>query len=100
MSKHQQLLEGVVVSDKMHKTVVVEVARFAAHPRYGKRIRILKRFKAHDEENAHKVGDEVVIEATRPISKEKRWKIVKRMSNDKAQITNQIQSSNVKNFDM
>jgi small subunit ribosomal protein S17 len=61
----------------MQKTVVVEVMRFALNPRYHKRMRIRKRFKAHDEENAHHAGDKVVIEATRPISKEKRWRVIK-----------------------
>lgn len=75
--KRKQQFEGVVVSDKMQKTIVVEVERFAAHPRYGKRMRIRKRFKTHDEENAYRVGDKVVIEATRPISKEKRWKVIR-----------------------
>lgn len=75
MGKKQQF-NGVVISDAMQKTVVVEVTRFARHPRYHKRIQIRKRFKAHDEENAHKVGDKVIIEATRPISKEKHWRVL------------------------
>lgn len=75
MKQHQQF-EGVIVSDAMQKTVVVEVTRFATHPRYRKRIRIRKRFKAHDEENKYKVGDKVIIEATRPISKEKHWRVL------------------------
>lgn len=74
--KQRQQFEGIVVSDAMQKTVVVEVTRFAIHPRYHKRIRIRKRFKAHDEENQHHAGDKVVIEATRPISKEKHWRIL------------------------
>lgn len=75
MEKRQQF-NGVVVSDAMQKTVVVEVTRFALHPRYHKRIQIRKRFKAHDEENAHHAGDKVIIEATRPLSKEKHWRVL------------------------
>ena len=74
--KKRQKLNGVVVSDAMQKTVVVEVTRFATHPRYRKRVRIRKRFKAHDEENKYKVGDKVIIEATKPISKEKHWRVI------------------------
>lgn len=68
-------LEGVVVSDKMQKTRVVEVSCFKKHPLYKKYYKISKRFKAHDENNEYKVGDKVIIEETRPLSKEKRWKI-------------------------
>jgi small subunit ribosomal protein S17 len=66
-------LIGTVVSDKMSKTVVVEVESFKKHPKYLKQFRVTKRFKAHDEENKYKVGDRVIIEASRPLSKEKRW---------------------------
>jgi small subunit ribosomal protein S17 len=69
-------LEGVVVSDKMQKTVVVKIERFKRHPLYHKVMRVSKRFKAHDENNECKVGDVVIIEQTRPLSKEKRWKVV------------------------
>jgi len=69
-------LEGVVVSDKMQKTVVVKIERFKRHPLYHKVMRASKRFKAHDENNECKVGDVVIIEQTRPLSKEKRWKVV------------------------
>ena len=69
-------LEGVVTSDKMMKTVVVEVTRTTVHPKYLKRYKVSRKFKAHDEENTYKIGDEVVIEETRPISKDKRWKVV------------------------
>lgn len=78
-------LKGVVVSDKMQKTVVVKVERFKRHPLYHKVMKISKRFKAHDEKNECKIGDEVIIEQTRPLSKEKKWKvleIVKRVSAD------------------
>ncbi|MBE3576781.1 MAG: 30S ribosomal protein S17 [Limnochordales bacterium] len=67
---------GVVVSDKMDKTVVVEVERLVAHPRYHKVIRRTKRLKAHDEKNECRVGDRVLLMETRPLSKEKRWRVV------------------------
>jgi len=66
---------GTVVSDKMDKTVVVEVKRLVAHPLYKKIIRRRKRFKAHDPQNACQVGDKVLIEETRPLSRDKRWRV-------------------------
>ncbi|HHT70524.1 MAG: 30S ribosomal protein S17 [bacterium] len=68
--------QGIVVSDKMDKTVVVEVSRTVKDPLYKRYIRQTKRFKAHDPENACHVGDRVRIGATRPLSKEKRWRVV------------------------
>jgi small subunit ribosomal protein S17 len=68
--------EGVVVSDKMTKTRVVRIERVFRHPRYERVITRSKRLKAHDEQNASKVGDRVLIEETRPLSKEKRWRIL------------------------
>jgi small subunit ribosomal protein S17 len=67
---------GVVVSDKMQKTVVVAVERRVPHPVYGKMVTRTTKFKAHDEENASKVGDRVRIMETRPLSKDKRWRVV------------------------
>ncbi|MDN5293881.1 MAG: small subunit ribosomal protein [Eubacteriales bacterium] len=67
---------GKVVSDKMDKTVVVAVESVVRHPLYGKTIKKTKKFKAHDEENACRVGDTVKIMETRPLSKEKRWRVV------------------------
>ena len=67
--------EGVVVSDKMTKTRVVMIDRVYRHPRYERVITRSKRLKAHDETNASKVGDRVLIEETRPLSKDKRWRI-------------------------
>ncbi len=69
-------LKGVVVSDKMQKTVVVSVSRFIKHPLYGKFYKVSKKYKAHDEENKYKIGDQVEIIETRPISKDKKFKIV------------------------
>ena len=66
---------GLVVSDKMSKTRVVAVERSFRHPRYERVIKRTARFKAHDEQNAAHVGDRVVIVETRPLSKDKRWRI-------------------------
>lgn len=68
---------GVVVSDKMDKTVVVAVETLVQHPLYKKTIKRTTKFKAHDENNECKVGDKVLIMETRPLSKEKRWRVVK-----------------------
>ncbi len=72
----QKTTKGVVVSDKMDKTAVVAVTRFVKHPKYGKYFKITKRYKAHDESNSAKVGDQVEIASVRPLSKEKRFSIV------------------------
>ncbi len=73
-------LEGEVVSDKMNKTRIVAVTRLKKHPRYQKYYKITRRFKAHDEKNEYRTGDKVVIEETRPISKDKFWKIISKLS--------------------
>ena len=67
---------GTVVSDKMDKTVVVSIERRVQHPVYGKMIRRTKKLKAHDEQNDAKTGDTVRIMETRPMSKDKRWRVV------------------------
>jgi small subunit ribosomal protein S17 len=67
---------GVVVSDKMQKTVVVAIERRVAHPVYGKMMLRTTKLKAHDEENSAKQGDTVRIMETRPLSKDKRWRVV------------------------
>lgn len=72
----KKVLKGVVVSDKMDKTVVVNVTRFVEHKKYQKRVKISKKYKAHDEENSKKIGDIVEIEETRPISKDKKFKVI------------------------
>lgn len=71
-----KVLKGVVVSDKMDKTVVVSVSRFVKHPLYGKFYQVSKKYKAHDENNSHKVGEMVEIVSTRPISKDKKFRVV------------------------
>jgi len=67
--------QGIVVSDAMAKTRIVEVTRLTKHKRYHKYYKVTKRFPAHDEAGEYKKGDEVVIEEVRPISKTKRWKV-------------------------
>ena len=67
---------GVVVSDKMDKTVVVAIKTKVRHPLYGKMVNRTRKFKAHDEENACGIGDTVRIMETRPLSKDKRWRLV------------------------
>lgn len=72
--------EGVVVSDKMDKTVVVRVDRVGKNEKYKKIFRLSSKFKAHDAENAYKVGDKVVIAETRPMSKDKKWVVVAKIA--------------------
>lgn len=77
-------LQGTVVSDKMNKTRVVAITNLKKHPRYKKYYKVTRRFKAHDEKNEYKMGDVVLIEESRPISKDKRWVIVsKKVENSK-----------------
>jgi small subunit ribosomal protein S17 len=72
----RRLLTGRVVSDKMDKTVIVQVERRVLHPRYRKYVNRRKNYKAHDEGNALAVGDVVTIEESRPLSRTKRWVVV------------------------
>lgn len=73
MKERKRSMVGRVVSDKMDKTVVVEVERLRRHPLYKKTMRVKKRFKAHDATNGCRVGDMVRIKESRPLSHEKRW---------------------------
>ncbi|TSC53035.1 MAG: small subunit ribosomal protein S17 [Parcubacteria group bacterium LiPW_39] len=73
MAKKQ--LKGVVVSDKMPKTAVVAVTRLKEHKIYKKKYKVITRYKAHDEKGEYHVGDKVIIEECRPLSKEKRWRV-------------------------
>lgn len=68
---------GQVISDKMNKTIAVEVFRLVRHQKYGKYIRKSTVYKAHDEENTARIGDKVLLSASRPLSKTKRWRLVK-----------------------
>lgn len=72
----RKIKTGIVVSDKMQKTIVVKVERKTQHPVYKKTLRKYKKFKAHDEANSAKIGDQVRIIETRPLSKEKRWRLL------------------------
>jgi len=75
--KHQRTLSGKVVSDKMNKTVVVMVERRVKHPVLGKVIMRSARYKAHDETNQYKMGDSVEISESRPISRDKSWRVTR-----------------------
>ncbi|MEZ5812242.1 MAG: 30S ribosomal protein S17 [Rhizobiaceae bacterium] len=72
----KRVLQGTVVSDKNDKTIVVKVERRFTHPVMKKTVRTSKKYKAHDENNSHKVGDKVFIQESKPISKDKRWTVV------------------------
>jgi len=69
-------LNGVVVSDKMNKTIVVNVTRRYKHPKYGKYLSSNKKYSVHDEQEVANIGDEVIIAACKPMSKTKRWKLL------------------------
>ncbi len=71
-------LTGTVVSNKMRKTVVVEVERIKEHPKYKRRYKVFKKYKADDPKEEYKTGDRVMIEECRPLSKEKRWRVIKK----------------------
>ncbi|MEK7154357.1 MAG: 30S ribosomal protein S17 [Patescibacteria group bacterium] len=73
--KHRTL-NGVIVSDRMQKTVVVAVSRLVKHPKYKKYYKVTKKYKAHDEKGEYHTGDKVTIQETRPLSKEKRWAVI------------------------
>ena len=74
---NRKVLRGVVVSDKMDKTIVVQIETTRSHPLYGRRVKYTKKFKAHDENNEAKVGDIVEVMETRPLSKDKHFRLVK-----------------------
>lgn len=71
-------LTGIVISNKMQKTVVVKVERIKEHPKYKRRYKVHKKYKAHDEKGEYRVDDKVVIEECRPLSKDKRWRVIKK----------------------
>lgn len=76
MRNDRKVREGIVVSDKMEKTIVVSIATMDLHPIYKKRVKKTTKFKAHDENNVAQVGDRVRIMETRPLSRDKRWRLV------------------------
>lgn len=75
----QRTLTGVVISDKMTKTVVVKVTLQKRHPKYHKQYSVSKKYKAHDENREFRVGDTVEIQESRPLSKEKHWKVIRKL---------------------
>ncbi|MDO8516375.1 MAG: 30S ribosomal protein S17 [bacterium] len=83
MEKKKRTLIGIVVSDKMAKTRVISITRMKQHSKYLKYYKVTQRFKAHDEENVYHTGDTVVIEETRPMSKDKRWIIKEKVTSGK-----------------
>lgn len=72
----KKIFQGKVTSDQMDKTIVVEVNRIKVHPLYKKRYRVSRKYKVHDEKNEAKVGDKVNFEECRPLSKDKKWRLV------------------------
>ena len=80
----RKVREGLVVSDKMAKTIVVAVETRKVHPLYKKAVTVTKKYKVHDENSVCKIGDKVRIVETRPLSKEKRWRVAEVMSAKKA----------------
>ncbi|MEK7160556.1 MAG: 30S ribosomal protein S17 [Patescibacteria group bacterium] len=74
----RKTLKGVVMSNKMQKTVVVAVTRLTQHPLYKKRYKVTQRYQAHDEKNECQVGDKVIIEESRPLSKNKHWVVLRK----------------------
>jgi small subunit ribosomal protein S17 len=75
-SNNPKIFQGVVVSDKMDKTVVVKINRYVKHPKYQKYYTVSKKYKAHDEDNSRKIGDVVKIVETRPMSKDKTFRVM------------------------
>lgn len=76
-------LQGIVVSDKMQKTAVVEVVRLKQHPIYKKQFKVNSKYKAHDEKKEYKIGDKVIIEECRPLSKDKCWRVIGKVTSGK-----------------
>ena len=77
--KMKRTFNGTVVSAAMQKTLVVEVVRVTMHPKYGKRYARSQRYKVHDEKGGHRVGDKVQFVECRPISKDKRWRVIEKV---------------------
>ncbi|MDO8572114.1 MAG: 30S ribosomal protein S17 [bacterium] len=82
VAKNKRTFKGVVVSDKMDKTIVVRVDSIEVHPKYKKRYTQSKRFKVHDEKNEYSVGDVVRFQETRPLSRDKRWRVLEAIVTD------------------
>ena len=84
---------GIVLSNKMKKTIVVQIKRKALHPLYGKVIEKATKFKVHDEKNEAQVGDQVRIEETRPLSKDKRWRLIEILSHGHGKAVDDIKEA-------
>ena len=80
--------QGIVISDKTDKTIVVAVTDFKTHPKYLKKYKSTKKYKVHDEDNKYKIGDKVSFVECRPMSKDKKWKIVEDNSNSEKKESN------------
>lgn len=78
-AKNRRCFKGVVVSNTMMKTVVVKVERIKELPKYQKKIKVSRKFKCHDEKNQFKIGDRVMIEECRPVSKDKKWRVINKI---------------------
>ena len=89
--------QGIVISDKMDKTVVVKVDRVKLHSKYHKRYTVSKNYKAHDEKNEYKAGDRVIIQECRPLSKDKRWRMVKKIGH--GVVVEDLEDKEVKELD-
>ena len=87
---YRRKLIGRISSDKMNKTVVVEVVRFKRDTVYKKYIKVSKRYKAHDEKGEYRAGDQVEIEEHRPLSREKRWKVVRLIDRPASELTQAV----------
>ena len=83
MTGHKKKLAGEIVSDKMDKTVVVLVTSIKTHAKYKKQYKVSKKYKAHDEKNEYKIGEQVIIEACRPLAKTKTWRVLKKVASKK-----------------
>jgi small subunit ribosomal protein S17 len=75
--KNRRRLEGIVISNKMAKTIVVNVTRFKIHSKYKKQYKVAKKYKVHDEKQIAKIGNQVFFEECRPLSKEVKWRLIK-----------------------
>ena len=84
---------GIVLSNKMKKTIVVQIKRKALHPLYGKIVEKAAKFKVHDEKNEAMIGDEVRIQETRPLSKDKRWRLVEILSHGHGKATDDLKEA-------
>lgn len=83
---HKRRLQGIVTSDKMNKTRVVAVRNIKTHPKYHKQYAVTKKYKVHDEKNEYHLDDIVEIEETRPLSREKRWRIISKIGKEQVKV--------------